>query len=45
MRNGKDIHGKDIRWIRAFLTDRKRRVLLNGVSSEDVEVLSGVPQS
>ena len=35
-------------WIKGFITNRKQRVLLNGLSShsepEDVEVLSGVSQ-
>ena len=38
------IRGKILRWIEAFLTDRKQRVVLNGESSPWLEVFSGVPQ-
>ena len=38
------IGGKLGRWIHSFLTDRKQSVLVNNHFSEDVEVVSGVPQ-
>ena len=33
-----------IQWITSYLTKRKQRVVLNGVTSETASVLSGVPQ-
>ena len=41
---GHGIHEGAINWIRAWLTDRMQRVVLNGCSSTWKEVLSGVPQ-
>jgi hypothetical protein len=38
------IGGKISRWIAKFLNDRKQAVMVNGVSSDWTEVLSGVPQ-
>lgn len=38
------IRGKLHSWIAAWLKDRKQRVVLNGVLSEWLAVLSGVPQ-
>ena len=38
------IRGRILKWIEAFLTDRKQRVVLNGESSPWLEVFSGVPQ-
>ena len=39
-----NITGKVYDWIKAWLTDRKQRVVLNGVESEWCFVISGVPQ-
>ena len=36
--------GKLLKWLKSFLSDRKQRVVLDGVSSDWKEVLSGVPQ-
>ena len=33
-----------IRWIKSYLTDRKQFVVVDGSSSESLQVLSGVPQ-
>ena len=38
------INGNLLIWIQAFITDRKQRVVLEGVASDWVEVKSGVPQ-
>ena len=38
------IHGYILRWLRFFLTQRKQRVVINGVSSDWADVISGVPQ-
>ena len=38
------IGGKTNKWIKSFLSGQKQRVLLEGESSNDVGVLSGVPQ-
>ena len=38
------VGGDVLQWIRAWLTDRSQRVVLNGSSSTWKEVLSGVPQ-
>ena len=38
------IRGHDLTWITSFLTDRRQRVLLDGCSSDWVNVTSGVPQ-
>ena len=38
------IDGKIVKWIDAFLNNRKQRVIVNGCSSEWSEVYSGVPQ-
>jgi hypothetical protein len=38
------IKGRALRWIRAWLTGRQQRVVLNGKTSSWAEVLSGFPQ-
>ena len=38
------IHGNLLRWMEAFLTNRKQRVVVNGAESKWSTVLSGVPQ-
>ena len=38
------VRGEVLEWIRAWLTDRTQRVVLNGSTSTWKEVLSGVPQ-
>ena len=38
------IRGRVLTWISSFLTDRRQRVLLDGCSSDWVNVTSGVPQ-
>ena len=38
------INGKILRWISAFLSDRKQSVMVNGVLSKQATVISGVPQ-
>jgi len=38
------VSGPILRWIRAFLTDRKQRVKVNGCFSEWTDVTSGIPQ-
>ena len=38
------IGGQLLAWIKAWLTDRKQRVVLNGEASDWARVLSGVPQ-
>lgn len=38
------IRGRNIRWISSFLTNRRQQVVLEGSTSSDVEVESGVPQ-
>ena len=38
------IRGKMLNWIRAFLTNRKQKVSVNGVLSSSRPVVSGVPQ-
>ena len=38
------IHGDLLRWIRAWLTDRRQRVCIGQAASEWVPVTSGVPQ-
>ena len=38
------ISGAALEWIRAFLVNRKQRVMVNGVASEWINVTSGVPQ-
>uniref|UniRef100_A0A6G5A9M6 Reverse transcriptase domain-containing protein n=1 Tax=Rhipicephalus microplus TaxID=6941 RepID=A0A6G5A9M6_RHIMP len=34
-----------LKWLEAYLLDRNQRVILHGVRSSDVSVLSGVPQA
>ena len=38
------VEGKVLQWVRRWLTDRKQRVVLNGETSDLMEVESGVPQ-
>ena len=38
------MRGEILTWIRAWLTGRRQRVVLNGESSDWEDVLSGVPQ-
>ena len=38
------VRGKNIRWISSFLHNRKQQVVLDGCTSSDAEVRSGVPQ-
>lgn len=38
------IKGKVFQWIKDYLSDRKQRVIVDGYSSDWVDVLSGVPQ-
>ena len=38
------IQGKTNSWVKAFLTDRSQRVLIEGEASSEVHVTSGVPQ-
>ena len=38
------VHPELVRWINAWLSDRKQRVMINGKASTWKEVLSGVPQ-
>ena len=40
---GYGIGGKTLKWIDSFLSDRQQRVMVNGVNSDRVPVLSGVP--
>jgi ribonucleases P/MRP protein subunit RPP40 len=39
-----EIEGSLLRWVKEFSTKRQMRTLVNGFSSNWVEVLSGVPQ-
>ena len=38
------IRGTTQRWVRAFLTDRSQQVLVEGVTSDSIPVVSEVPQ-
>ena len=38
------IQGKILRWIKSFLTNRSQKVVVKGVLSDSLPVLSGVPQ-
>ena len=38
------ISGKTIQWIHSFLSERKQNVVLEGISSDDADVPSAVPQ-
>ena len=38
------IQGRVFDWIRSFLTDRFQQVVVNGINSEPMPVISGVPQ-
>ena len=38
------IDGKTNKWIMGFLTNRSQKVVVDGISSKDVSVDSGVPQ-
>ena len=37
-------HGKALRWIESFLVGKSQTVVLNGNSSDELQVSSGVPQ-
>ena len=37
------VDGKVLRWINAFLTERCKQVTVNGIKSDPVPVISGVP--
>ena len=39
-----ELVGKTLKWINAFLCYRQQRVVVNGVKSDRVPVVSGVPQ-
>jgi hypothetical protein len=42
-----EAHGvqeKVLRWVGAFLEERVQRVVVNGASSEQAKVISGIPQ-
>lgn len=41
---GYGLGDKTVKWYSAFLTNRKQRVVINGTSSFEAEVSSGVPQ-
>ena len=38
------VRGQNIRWITNFLTNKRQRVVLDGTTSSDIEIESGVPQ-
>ena len=38
------LHSHIIQWLKAYLTNRRRRVQVNGVLSDSVHIVSGVPQ-
>ena len=38
------INGQTGNWIKAFLENRKQRVVIRGFESDELDVLSGVPQ-
>ena len=38
------VRGKVLRWIRAFLTNRRQRVVVQGSQSRWTNVVSGIPQ-
>ena len=38
------IRGQTLEWIKAFLTDRTQRVVVDGATSDPAPVISGVPQ-
>ena len=38
------IQGKILRWIKSFLSNRSQKVVVKGVLSDSLPVLSGVPQ-
>ena len=38
------IDGKILGWIKAWLSDRRHRVVINGSNSEASQIISGVPQ-
>ena len=38
------INGQVLKWVKAFLENRKQKVVIRGVESENLDVLSGVPQ-
>ena len=39
-----NLHPNTVEWIRSFLTDRSQRVVVDGHTSDEKPVLSGVPQ-
>ena len=38
------INGQVWNWVKAFLENRKQKVVIRGVESDNLDVLSGVPQ-
>ena len=38
------IQGNVLNWVKAFLSDRKQKVIVNGEASEEGDVTSGIPQ-
>ena len=39
------VRGKNLQWVKSFLSSRKQRVLLDGKISDQADVFSGVPQT
>ena len=39
-----DIRNHTLKWIESWITDRSQQVVLNGATSSQVQVKSGVPQ-
>ena len=38
------VKGKVLHWVKDFLTNRRQKVIINGSSSDEAEVTSGIPQ-